>query len=175
MSVRVRRAIPSDSRAVARVHVESWRGAYRGQMPDALLDGLDVGKRAVRWQELLAARDDSISTWVALVGKSVVGFCHAGPSRDEDAGTPPAAEIRAIYVLPEHWRSGAGWALCGAAREDLRERGFTEVTLWVLDSNARARAFYERQGFRLDGDAEQWSDPQSTGGALREVRYRAAL
>jgi hypothetical protein len=43
----VRRATLDDAPAIARVHVAAWQRAYRGQMPDAVLDGLDEsGARA---------------------------------------------------------------------------------------------------------------------------------
>ena len=42
MPVTVRDATVDDARAIAEVHVASWRWAYRGQLPDDLLDGLSV-------------------------------------------------------------------------------------------------------------------------------------
>ncbi len=33
----------------------------------------------------------------------------------------------------------------------LRDGGFAYATLWVLGTNARARRFYERRGWRHDG------------------------
>ncbi|MEU6929538.1 hypothetical protein AB0A05_10295 [Streptomyces sp. NPDC046374] len=41
----IREAAPSDAAAVAAVHIRSWRAAYRGLVPDAYLDSLDVGER----------------------------------------------------------------------------------------------------------------------------------
>jgi RimJ/RimL family protein N-acetyltransferase len=52
------------------------------------------------------------------------------------------------------------------------ELGYLQVTLWVLDGNARARRFYEAAGFHPDGAVEE--DDRS-GFALREVRYRKEL
>jgi hypothetical protein len=44
--------------------------------------------------------------------------------------------------------------------------------LWVLDTNARAREFYERHGWSLDGRTMQ----QEIGGATAtEVRYTTHL
>jgi len=52
------------------------------------------------------------------------------------------------------------------------DNGFTAVVLWVLETNARARRFYEVAGFAPDG-----GEQVETFGAvpLREVRYRRAL
>ena len=46
MTLPVRAATPDDARGIAEVHVAGWRWAYRGQMPDALLDSLSVEDRA---------------------------------------------------------------------------------------------------------------------------------
>ena len=50
--------------------------------------------------------------------------------------------------------------------------GHTEVSVWVLDTNQRGRAFYERMGLTLDGAAKT---DTLDGFPLTEVRYRAAL
>jgi ribosomal protein S18 acetylase RimI-like enzyme len=58
-------------------------------------------------------------------------------------------------------------------REGLRvlaERGCGEATLWVLDRNARARAFYEAHGFVHDGAAKH-----DAALAIDELRYRRPL
>ena len=38
----VRRATPEDARAISEVQIAGWRHAYRGIVPDAMLDELDV-------------------------------------------------------------------------------------------------------------------------------------
>jgi RimJ/RimL family protein N-acetyltransferase len=59
-----------------------------------------------------------------------------------------------------------------AAIESLRERGFTEATLWVAAANHRPRRIYEVAGWRLDGVAR---DRQWRGATVRDVRYRNSL
>jgi len=46
--IQVRPAVASDVEAIARVHIRSWQRAYRGQIPDRVLDSLDEKKRAER-------------------------------------------------------------------------------------------------------------------------------
>jgi GNAT superfamily N-acetyltransferase len=66
-------------------------------------------------------------------------------------------------------RTGVGRLLITAARERLRGVGVTAASLWVLDGNARARRFYERDGWRFDGTRRT----RAYGGApVEEVRYR---
>ena len=58
-----------------------------------------------------------------------------------------------------------------AALDDLRERGYSEATVWSFADNERANRFYERAGFTRDGaerTEEAWAH-------IREVRYRRTL
>lgn len=48
--------------------------------------------------------------------------------------------------------SGVAGRLHDEAIDDLRRRGCDEARLWVLEANARARRFYERRGWRPNGD-----------------------
>jgi len=62
-----------------------------------------------------------------------------------------AGWLDGLYVVPESWGSGVADALHDAALEHLRSLGDTHCRLWVLEDNARARRFYERHGWKLDG------------------------
>lgn len=100
----------------------------------------------------------------------IVGLANVGSCRDQDAD-PRIGELRAIYLLPAWWDRSLGRRLHDAAVQRLAA-GFEAATLWVLDSNARARRFYERQGWQLDGATKQ----EGRGDAvLIEVRYRISL
>jgi RimJ/RimL family protein N-acetyltransferase len=54
-------------------------------------------------------------------------------------------------VRPAAWGSGVAQELHAAALDALREQGATSASLWCLVENPRARRFYKRQGWRLDG------------------------
>ena len=73
----------------------------------------------------------------------IVGIASAGPTRDDDARTP--WEVYAINVLAAHHGTGVADQLITAV---IAQR---PVTLWVLRDNARARAFYRRHGFGVEG------------------------
>lgn len=99
---------------------------------------------------------------------AVVGFASFGADR-EDASV---GELYAIYVLPEKWGGGAGRAIMADVLTELREAGFGTAVLWVLEDNPRARAFYEREGWALDGERREETFLETV---VREVRYRIAL
>jgi ribosomal protein S18 acetylase RimI-like enzyme len=167
----IRNATAVDAPGIAHVHVETWRVAYRGQMPDAVLDGLDAGRRATFWQERLSQMRGAV--FVAEQDGKIMGFCDLIPSRDKDADPRAVAEIEAIYILPQHWRMGAGRALCDSTLATARGQDYKAVTLWVLTSNAGARRFYEVMGFRLDGATK--SERAADGSELHELRFRISL
>jgi ribosomal protein S18 acetylase RimI-like enzyme len=168
--MQIRQATVSDARPIAQIHVASWQAAYRGQLPDAVLDNLDVEKRATFWQTHLSSRP--LATLVAESDEEIIGFCDLIPSRDQDANPRLTAEIAAIYVLPNHWRHGAGRALCRRALEVVRREHFTAITLWVLASNSTAQKFYRTMGFHPDGATKS----ESFGGQeLQEVRFRITV
>jgi ribosomal protein S18 acetylase RimI-like enzyme len=163
----IRQATVSDARRIAQIHVAGWQAAYRGQMPDAVLDNLDVEKRATFWQTHLSSQP--LATFVAELNQEIIGFCDLIPSRDQDANPRITAEIAAIYVLPNHWRQGAGRALCQRALETARREKFIAVTLWVLASNIAAHNFYVTLGFHPDGATKSESFASRE---LQEVRFR---
>ena len=168
--MQVRQATIADARTIAQIHVETWRAAYRGRMPDVVLDSLDMEKRAAFWKNYLACQ--SHGTLVAELNQNIVGFCDLIPSRDQDSNPHIIAEIVAIYVHPNHWRQGAGRALCHRTLAAARHGNFSAVTLWVLASNMAARNFYQAMGFQLDSATK--SEPMANY-EIHEVRYRTSI
>jgi RimJ/RimL family protein N-acetyltransferase len=59
--------------------------------------------------------------------------------------------LQRLYVREAAWGSGLARELHAAALAALGEQGATTASLWCLAENPRARRFYERQGWRLNG------------------------
>jgi GNAT superfamily N-acetyltransferase len=169
----IRQATPADAPALAEVHVRSWQWAYRGQLPDEYLDGLSdtLERRVAARRAELANLPPDHRWWVVEQDGQIVGFAITQPSRDADA-PPMVAEVALIYLLPEEAGKGIGRALFAHAVMDLRERGYRQAILWVLEGNTRARRFYEAAGWQPDGARKTEDRP---GAVLREVRYVIAL
>lgn len=170
----IRRALADDALGVATVHVRSWQAAYRGLMPDVYLDQLDVERRRAGWERNIADTEWPRSgTLVATEANgNVVGFANIGPARDGDGDPLVIGELAAIYLLPEAWGSGVGRRLMLAAVNVLRDAGYAEAILWVLEGNERAQRFYEIGGWQLDGVTK---DVVIADVPLPEVRYRLVL
>ncbi|MFN8074733.1 MAG: GNAT family N-acetyltransferase [Kineosporiaceae bacterium] len=167
--MQIRPAALEDAPRIAAVHVRSWREAYRGLLPQDLLDGLDEAQRAVAWSSALTNPDPRVQAFVAEDGGEVVGFVHVRPSRDAEGGT---GEITCLYVRQAAWGRGAGRALMDAAVASMRGSGFAAATLWVLAANDRARRFYAAAGWTPDGTQRV----EDRGGRdVLELRYGRPL
>jgi ribosomal protein S18 acetylase RimI-like enzyme len=79
--------------------------------------------------------------------------------------------VYAIYVAPHWWSTGTGRLLMEAAVASLVSAGYRRAVLWVLDTNTRARRFYETAGWAPDGAANTMA---ALGGVV-EVRYTRPL
>jgi ribosomal protein S18 acetylase RimI-like enzyme len=165
----IRRATPEDAIALAEVHIDSWRSAYRGLVPDSHLDSLDYERRAQRFRESLAQNAEE--SYIAEQEGEVLGFLTLGVCRDTDVDQEKTGEIWGIYLAPEHWRKGIGTLLCRYGERILKARDYRIATLWVFAGNDQARRFYEAMGFKADG-ASRTLNP---GTPLEAVRYRKEL
>jgi diamine N-acetyltransferase len=92
------------------------------------------------WREVVARHGRDHEVAVAEEDEALVGAVVAAP------GT-----LEHLFVVPERWGAGVGDALHDAALAVSREAGVEVCRLEVLEENLRARRFYERRGWRLDG------------------------
>lgn len=133
-----------DCDELAGVHVQVWREAYAEHMPAAYLAGLDAAAFADGWRHRARSPEPGACNLVARGADGrIAGFVSTGPSRDEDAPTPDG--LYALNVVAAAYGIGLSQALLD---EGLGDRA---ATLWVVERNLRARAFYARNGFVLEG------------------------
>lgn len=170
----IRHATLDDAQAIAELHVRAWQWAYHGLIDADYLASLDamIPARIERRRELLAHIPPEYRWWLAELDGQLVGFATTGLSRDSDVA-PETVEVYAIYLAQEAAGKGVGRALFAHAVDDLRQRGFEQATLWVLDTNHRARRFYEVAGWTPDGTSK--IDDSHPGTTLHEVRYYIML
>jgi ribosomal protein S18 acetylase RimI-like enzyme len=165
--VTIRKAIYDDALAIATLHIATWQAAYRGHIPDEYLDSLSLDARLGRWQGILDTEIVPKCTFVAECAGQITAFATVGQCRDVD-GTPTTGELYALYVAPGAMNQGVGSGLISFGQKHLLDHNFTRATLWVLESNQRARRFYESKGWAADGLTRS----EEIGGvAIPEVRY----
>jgi ribosomal protein S18 acetylase RimI-like enzyme len=161
----VRAALPEDCRSIAEVHVASWQAAYAGLLDSGFLATLSVESRVELWRRVLSQRQSEVLACCAH--SRLIGFVSFGPSRDADAPLG-RGELSALYVHPRAWSTGAGRGLWNAAHAGLLAQGLDSVSLWVLERNERAIAFYSKSGFHTEPGSAKQLDIGGT--LLREVR-----
>jgi GNAT superfamily N-acetyltransferase len=144
-SFRVRKATPDDLLGMAKVHVETWKGTYRGMVPDERLDALTVERDiAGGFGSWLGEPPPGVRQFVAVTPKDeVVGFAMAAPNRESVDGY--LGELGAIYVAKAHQGKGVGTELVSSVAEHLLEHRMPSMIVWVFEKNPYRR-FYERLG-----------------------------
>jgi ribosomal protein S18 acetylase RimI-like enzyme len=138
----IRPATLSDSQAIARVHVSSWRSTFRGLLPDDFLASLDEAHYEERWNRLIGASTSKV--YVVDAEDGIVGFASGGRERAGVAGF--GGELYAIFLIDSAQRRGFGISLVRALVGGLRDMGLDDMIVWVLRDNWGARHFYERLG-----------------------------
>jgi ribosomal protein S18 acetylase RimI-like enzyme len=135
-----------DAEAVVRVNVRTWQSAYRGMVPDDVLDSLgdSMDEWSARTRDLWAGEPQRFHTAIAEFDGDVAGFVTYGPYRiDQNHKNldATAGEVLALHVDPSAQGKGVGQLLMDAVVKELRLSGIDEVRLWVLRENAAARRF----------------------------------
>ncbi len=98
------------------------------------------------------------STWalLALSGGEPAGHVAVTQARAREEPRPDIpglAHLWMLFVRPPWWGSGLAARLNALAVEQAAERGYAAMRLHTPAGNRRARAFYEREGWRTDGVA----------------------
>jgi GNAT superfamily N-acetyltransferase len=76
---------------------------------------------------------------------------------------PQTVALVSMYVRPDARGRGVGEALVATVIDWARQKRATTVHLWVTDTNAPARALYERCGFSLTGERQPLPSDPSLG------------
>src|SRR3954449_9589991 len=147
----IRLAVPDDALALAgttRLGFESYREwAPTGWQPPPR--ALEI--RSIR--ERLRAQ----TTWCAMAlepsGEPAghVGITHAAERERPHVRIPGRAHLWMLFVRPPWWGSGLASRLHRLALRQGGRGGDGEIPLLTPHRGARARAFYEREGWATDG------------------------
>lgn len=150
-----------DAEELAWVHAQAWREAYGELLPERFYDDAARERRQAMWAEVLSEEDAGERVRVARLNGRIVGFVRRGPAV-EHQGHPPSRDeqLYALYALASFYGHGVGQALLDEALSG------RPAQLWVAKDNARARRFYEKNGFTADGTEQV--DPDLDG--LVELR-----
>lgn len=159
----IRLATADDAAAMSYIHSITWKTAYKDFLTKGYLDNLTAeGWIPIFKRELLeniheaaVFELDNKITGCITFGKGRGGqTCTMAKSGASDSLDTTdgcmcnSGEIISLYVLPEHWNSKQGYELTKYALERLKQQGFDDCYLWVINDNQRAKAFYRNFGFK---------------------------
>lgn len=139
-----RDALDNDALAIAHLHAESWRSAYRGMLSDDYLDKRAHPERAALWQARFAEKQQK--PFFAILAESdeqLAGFACVFPNDHRTYGS----FLDNLHVSPHLVGQGIGrQLLTEVARRLGAERIGGGLYLWVIEQNTRARHFYKSAG-----------------------------
>ncbi|WP_291582236.1 GNAT family N-acetyltransferase [Clostridium sp. UBA6640] len=162
---KIRYANIDDAKVLGDIHSKSWKTAYKDIVPDEILNNITSEKRKISFEKILSeALEENILIFEEE--EKAVGFMCIGKCRDEDKDDF-CGEIVAMYLLPQYWNQGIGTKLITHGMNELINRNYKHITLWVLEGNVNARRFYEKIGFHHDGTVKEIY----IGKKLNEYRY----
>ena len=161
----LRDATEHDSAAIARLHADSWRSAYRGILSDEYLDNRAHSERAALWQARFSEKANKpFFAILAEIDGQLAGFACVFVNEDPIFGS----FLDNLHVTPERTGQGIGRLLLNdAARRLLADVAGRGLYLWVIEQNTRARQFYSRAGAN---EVETALLPMPDGGRHTEVR-----
>jgi GNAT superfamily N-acetyltransferase len=165
--VEIRTYRDDDLPQIGAVHAASRHAAYVGLVAPEALARVTPQTQAEAWRRRLPDQPDPWSMLVVVHpnDRRVAGFVLG-------SGTGPVATLNAIHVLPELHGNGAGQLLHDHIVGKFRAWNCSTAQLWVVEGNARAQAFYRRNGWTLDGRR----DTNDIGGVqVPIVRYQRSL
>ncbi len=147
MEISIRKAKNSDLNGIIRAHVETWKTAYKGVVPDNYIQGFVIRTQDKGWQNRLKNTIEEKIFYIAENNKNeIVGFAIGGLERSKHPNYK--GELMGIYILKEYQRKGLGKSLTKKIVENLIDMNINTMLLWVLENNPY-RAFYDALGGKV--------------------------
>lgn len=138
----IRKAMLTDAKGIAKVHVDSWRSTYENIIPAKFLKKLCYEQRTDLWNRNLSKEENYVFVAENNEGE-IVGFADCG--KRESNNVPNSGDLTSIYLLEEYHGKGVGKQLLKQLFQQFEELGFHKVFVEVLEDN-KTRYFYEYYG-----------------------------
>ncbi|GFP75435.1 GNAT family N-acetyltransferase [Clostridium fungisolvens] len=165
MSRSIRYASMKDSDILGKVHSESSQAAFKGIIPDDVLNEVfSIERRTKRFVSEL--EEGSPRTAIIFEDNEPAGILSFAKCR-YGSNDNSWIEIWRVYLTPRYWGSGVAKELIEWGINEIQKENFVNIELWVLEENIRARHFYEKMGFKHDNTFQIIN----MGKELRELRY----
>ena len=153
--IEIRPASPDDAPGMARVMVDTWFAAHKGQVSDDAFqqrrDEWGYTESEQGWSRTIREADGVSAQMLVATDEGRVIAVAASEVTGADC-----AEVGSLYVDVPYQRSGIGRRLVESTIDHYRNLGISTLHIAVLATNLPARRFYERLGGR---DAGTRDDP----------------
>ncbi|UQD51795.1 GNAT family N-acetyltransferase [Bacillus methanolicus] len=160
--MKIRKAVLSDAKGIAKVHVDSWKTTYENIIPDEYLNQLTYEIREQLWNNIIP--NGNVFVAENQKGK-IVGFSSGGKERSRKYKNYNG-ELYAIYILKEYQGQGIGKLLVKRVINELKNLKIYSMLVLVLEDNS-SRYFYEALG----GEKIDTVEVEIFGKNLNELVY----
>jgi GNAT superfamily N-acetyltransferase len=148
----IRRAVPADAEALARVGAETFAETFGHLYPADDLRGFLSDAYGLE-RTLADLADPEKAAWLAEADGRAVGLALAGPcSLPHPQVTAACGELKRFYLLRPWQGGGLGGRLFETAMAWLERNGPRTIWIGVWCDNLGAQRFYARRGFRKVGE-----------------------
>jgi ribosomal protein S18 acetylase RimI-like enzyme len=165
MGFNVRKARLSDFQGIALIHVNSWKSAFEGLMPERYIDSYTLEDRKSEWLNALDSGSESVI--IAEDNNKLVGFLSYRENEN-------FLYLSKLYLCPSIYGRGVGDLLMKQMENEAQAACINLIRLYVLDNNKSAIKFYSKQGFEFgDGFESEVFEGETIIDVLMEKQLSA--
>ena len=144
-TLRIRKAVISDSGALARFYHDVWDTAFPDMtLPDEFINSITLEERQRKWNESLLKETENTLV-IVNEDREIIGVSSFETCAPDDK-ICYESEIVSIYIHPDYQNQGLGKMLFEAMLNLIQQAGFNNTMLWSVETNVRAHKFYEKIG-----------------------------
>lgn len=158
MEFRVRPATTSDLPAIVDIFRRCWTISYVDLLPSSVQEAMTPEKARELWALAVEPSTDR-ATLIAEAEDQVIGMARVGI----DPADVSRGHLFSLYIDPASSGRGAGRYLLSRAMDEVKARGFKEMTLWVFKENAAAQGLYGSCDFAptsKERTNDRWTIPE---------------
>lgn len=141
-----RAATVDDLPVIAEIFLRCWTISYASVLSESARDSFTLESSAELWRKSIELPEDK-QTLLLIDGEKAVAVFRIGSDKDDSS----RGHLFSLYVDPDSAGRGFGKSALKEAIERNRDRGFTQMTLWVFANNEIANSLYTKSGFAPTG------------------------